>query len=92
MKTIEGELLSAMKKHDWIPEEWYLLPQRGLFQRAARTDKGVSAARQCVSVKIPNEVDVAALNKDLPEDIKLFAVKRVTKGFNSKDTCGNLNF
>lgn len=87
MKTIEEELLLAMKKHEWIPDDWYEAPQRALFQRAARTDKGVSAGRQCVSVKIPNEVDVAALNKDLPEDIKLFAVKRVTKGFNSKDQC-----
>lgn len=87
MKTIEEELLLAMKKHDWIPQEWYEAPQRAGFQRAARTDKGVSAARQCVSVKIPNDVDVAALDKDLPDDIRLFAVKRVTKGFNSKDQC-----
>lgn len=87
MKTIEEELLLAMKKHEWIPDDWYDAPQRAGFQRAARTDKGVSAARQCVSVKIPNEVDVAAFNKDLPEDIRLFAVKRVTKGFNSKDQC-----
>lgn len=87
MKTIEEELLRAMKNHKWIQDEWYDAPQQGNFQRAARTDKGVSAARQCVSVKLPNEVDVEALNKDLPEDIKIFAVKRVTKGFNSKDQC-----
>lgn len=27
------------------------------------------------------------MNKDLPEDIKVFAYRRVTKGFNSKTTC-----
>lgn len=32
-------------------------------------------------------VDIDALNKDLPDDIKVFAVKKVTKGFNSKSTC-----
>lgn len=87
MKTIEEEILSAMKKNQWISEDGYNAPQQAGFQRAARTDKGVSAARQCVSVKIPNEVDVAAMNNDLPDDIRIFAVKRVTKGFNSKDQC-----
>lgn len=28
-----------------------------------------------------------ALNQDLPEDIRLFALERVTKSFNSKDRC-----
>lgn len=32
-------------------------------------------------------IDIDALNKDLPEQIRVFAVKRVTKGFNSKDKC-----
>lgn len=27
------------------------------------------------------------LNNDLPEQIKLFCVRRVTKGFNSKEQC-----
>jgi tRNA pseudouridine38-40 synthase len=34
-----------------------------------------------------DEVSIEALNADLPADIKVFAVKRVTKGFNSKTTC-----
>lgn len=87
MRTIEEELLSAMKAESWISEEGYTAPQQAGYQRAARTDKGVSAARQCVSVKIPNDVDVVALNSILPADIRVFAVKRVTKGFNSKDQC-----
>lgn len=28
-----------------------------------------------------------ALNADLPDDIRLFGIERVTKGFNSKDQC-----
>lgn len=86
-KTIEEELLVTMLKHGWISEEAYNQPQQIQFQRAARTDKGVSAATQVVSIKLPETLDIDALNKDLPEQIKVFAVKRVTKGFNSKSNC-----
>lgn len=86
-KTIEEELLVAMRKHDWISEEAFNQPQQIQFQRAARTDKGVSAATQVVSIKLPETLDIDALNKDLPEQIRVFAVKRVTKGFNSKSNC-----
>lgn len=52
MKTIEEDLLTAMLKHDWITEEVFNQPQLIQFQRAARTDKGVSAAQQIVSLKL----------------------------------------
>lgn len=50
--TIEEELLKAMLKEKWINEVSFEQPQNALFQRAARTDKGVSACRQIVSLKI----------------------------------------
>lgn len=50
--TIEEELLAAMKKCEWITPESYEQPQWIGFQRAARTDKGVSAMTQCVSLKL----------------------------------------
>jgi tRNA pseudouridine38-40 synthase len=50
--TIEDELLKAMVKVKWVTPESYEQPQVALFQRAARTDKGVSACRQVVSLKI----------------------------------------
>lgn len=50
--TIEEELLMAMKKCEWITPESYDQPQWIGFQRAARTDKGVSAMTQCVSLKL----------------------------------------
>ena len=90
--TIEEELLKAMLEKEWITEEGYKIPQQIFFQRSARTDKGVSAARQVVSLKLPEETDIAALNASLPEDIKVFAVKRVTKGFNSKTTCDSRSY
>ncbi|XP_059613533.1 pseudouridylate synthase 1 homolog [Phlebotomus argentipes] len=87
VKTVEEELLAAMLKHKWITDEAYNMPQSISFQRAARTDKGVSAIRQLVSLKLPLELNVAALNEDLPKEIRVFAVKVVTQGFNSKNDC-----
>lgn len=34
-----------------------------------------------------DDVDLCAINKDLPNEIKIFGYKRVTKGFNSKEKC-----
>jgi tRNA pseudouridine38-40 synthase len=50
--TIEEELLAAMLKNKWINETGFATPQQLQFQRAARTDKGVSACRQVVSLKL----------------------------------------
>ncbi|KAL5273675.1 PUS1 family protein [Megaselia abdita] len=86
-KTIEEDLFVAMFKNKWITEESFNQAQYANFQRAARTDKGVSASRQICSMKLPDEVDVETLNKDLPDQIKVFCVRRVTKGFNSKEQC-----
>lgn len=52
VNTIEDELLTAMLKNKLIPEDAHQQPQYVHFQRAARTDKGVSAARQCISLKL----------------------------------------
>lgn len=52
VNTIEEELLKAMFKNKLIVEEAFNQPQFIHFQRAARTDKGVSAARQCISLKL----------------------------------------
>lgn len=52
VNTIEEVLLTAMFKNKWIIEEGFKQPQMVHFQRSARTDKGVSAARQCISLKL----------------------------------------
>lgn len=36
---------------------------------------------------LAEELNVEALNSDLPIEVKVFGVKRVTKGFNAKDQC-----
>lgn len=86
-KTIEEDLFTALLKNNYINQENFAQVQTMQFQRAARTDKGVSAARQVVSMKLPENIEVDKINEHLPEVIRLFGVKRVTKGFNSKVQC-----
>ncbi|XP_004925769.2 pseudouridylate synthase 1 homolog isoform X2 [Bombyx mori] len=87
VQTIEEELLKALLDAKYITQEDFENAQNAQFQRSSRTDKGVSAAEQVVSLKLPLEVNVEEINKRLPETIKVFAVKRVTNRFNSKSKC-----
>ena len=59
------------------------------FQRAARTDKGVSAVKQIVSLNLANDVKefLPKINEILPSHIRLFSAKRATKFFDSKNFC-----
>jgi tRNA U38,U39,U40 pseudouridine synthase TruA len=54
MPTIEGHLLSALRLYGIIDEEEEKNPFSFFFQRAARTDRAVSAVRQ-VSFLVENE-------------------------------------
>lgn len=47
----------------------------------------VSAARQVVSLKLPENLNLNKINAELPDEIQVFSYKRVTKGFNSKSQC-----
>jgi tRNA pseudouridine38-40 synthase len=66
------------------------------WQRSGRTDKGVSAIAQIVSLKmslpaVEAGVDaeiamVEELNQHLPDDIRVFDVVRTTNSFDAKNT------
>ena len=61
MPTIEEELMKALAKSHVIPPDFDY--GRLHFQRCSRTDKGVSAARQIVSLKIsPSRLTVRCIN------------------------------
>ncbi|KAI1303047.1 tRNA pseudouridine synthase A [Halotydeus destructor] len=87
--TIEEDLLIALKKKELIDENEYSKPQIIHLQRAARTDKGVSAARQILSVRLPRDFPerIAEVNKELPEKIRIIAAKKTTKYFDCKNYC-----
>ncbi|XP_015221503.1 pseudouridylate synthase 1 homolog isoform X2 [Lepisosteus oculatus] len=87
-KTIEDELVTALVKSGCIPENHGTDMKKMSFQRCARTDKGVSAAGQVVSLKLWLIDDILEkINRHLPSQIKVLGLKRVTGGFNSKNKC-----
>ncbi|XP_023943417.2 pseudouridylate synthase 1 homolog isoform X2 [Bicyclus anynana] len=85
--TIEEDLLKALHDAKYLSPEDFANQQGAQFQRSSRTDKGVSAARQVVSLKLPLEVNIDEINSRLPPCIKVFGIKRATNKFNSKSKC-----
>lgn len=81
--------MSALKETGLITEENYTRPQSMYFQRAARTDKSVSAIKQIISLKILESIrdKIDDVNKCLPLDIRLMGCKRVTQSFDAKNYC-----
>jgi tRNA pseudouridine38-40 synthase len=58
------------------------------FQRAARTDKGVSAAANLLSLKMEMHEDtLAKLNSLLPKQIRVFGYNKTTQSFDAKNNC-----
>ncbi|XP_068191200.1 pseudouridylate synthase 1 homolog [Antennarius striatus] len=87
-RTIEDDLVTALIKSGCIPEEHGTDMRKMSFQRCARTDKGVSAAGQVVSLKLRLIEDILEkINEHLPPQIQVLGLKRVTQGFNSKNNC-----
>jgi len=91
--TIEGELMQAMLKAELVNEEDTRKLQLLHFQRAARTDKGVSAVRQVVNCKLPIKPEeeeskyIELINTFLPDRIRVMDIRRVVRSFNSKNFC-----
>ncbi|XP_041370240.1 tRNA pseudouridine synthase A-like [Gigantopelta aegis] len=92
--TIEEELIQALLKAELIPQEHADTPHKMSFQRASRTDKGVSAAGNVISLKmllnkdnVPEEI-----NKHLPPQIRVFAYTRGTRGFDGQHHCSHRTY
>uniref|UniRef100_UPI0037E8ABE4 pseudouridylate synthase 1 homolog isoform X1 n=2 Tax=Semicossyphus pulcher TaxID=241346 RepID=UPI0037E8ABE4 len=87
-RTIEDDLVTALIKSGCIPENHGEEMKKMSFQRCARTDKGVSAAGQVVSLKLRLIDDIIEkINEHLPKQIRVLGLQRVTQGFNSKNNC-----
>lgn len=92
--TIEQVLLTAFHRAGLISEANKNSLSKIGWMRAARTDKGVSAAGQCISAKLECEVDnatdttlVDSINNHLPRDIQVYGMLKVTSGFNARGDC-----
>jgi len=94
LRTIEGDFYQALENAGLITAENAkdLKTQTG-FQRASRTDKGVSAAGNVFSLKMKHPDDaVQRLNRCLPPQIKVLGIIKVTKGFDSKNSVNSRTY
>jgi tRNA pseudouridine(38-40) synthase len=75
--TVESKLFDAMLKTGLITPELAKKPIDFHFQRAARTDRAVSAVRQCCSMWLEMDKDAnidvlpARINAEMPDDIRV---------------------
>jgi len=98
LPTVEGELRRALEAARVVSASNAVDLGKMGWSRAARTDKGVSAARQIVAVKLemePNDNEQAAidrLNAALPPKIRVFDAVRVTKNFDAKRACDRRHY
>ncbi|ORZ37438.1 pseudouridine synthase [Catenaria anguillulae PL171] len=87
-KTIEGELFAALVQAKCVSEDNAEDIKKIGFQRACRTDKGVHAVGNLVSCKLVVdhlEDPVAAINDQLPPQIRVWDIVRVINSFDSKN-------
>ncbi|CAN6661023.1 tRNA pseudouridine synthase 1 [Trichomonascus vanleenenianus] len=91
MKTIEGDLFAAFVKAGAISKDNADDPKKSSFMRAARTDKGVHAAGNVVSLKLiiedPNIV--TKINDNLPETVRVWGISRTNKSFECRKMCSS---
>ncbi|XP_075063999.1 pseudouridylate synthase 1 homolog [Mixophyes fleayi] len=89
LPTIEGELISALVQAQCIPETYSSDLQLLQFQRCARTDKGVSALAQVVSLNLFETCTnpMEKINSYLPPEIRVLGIKRVPKRFICNKMC-----
>ncbi|GAB4822384.1 hypothetical protein N2152v2_009430 [Parachlorella kessleri] len=90
VKTIEEDLFKAIHAAGGISDS--NADEQGFIKihwmRAARTDKGVSAVGQVVSLKVvPSEGLVERINQHLPPQIRVFGFARATNGFDARKHC-----
>lgn len=96
VKTIESKLFEALVAAGAISRANSVDPKKVDLQRAARTDRGVSAAGNVVSLKMITAVpgcenDPKALtqkiNEHLPSEIRLWGFTRTLSSFNARMSC-----
>jgi len=88
VRTVEIELEKAMTAAGVISPENAGSFMKVTWTSCARTDKGVSASGNVVSLKalmVPDMVD--AINKHTPDDLKVFECNSAQKSFSAKNKC-----
>jgi tRNA pseudouridine38-40 synthase len=88
-KTIEGDLFAAFVAAGAISKANADDPKKSSFSRCARTDKGVHAAGNLISIKLIIEDPdiVQKINEALPPQIRIWGIERTTGSFNCYQAC-----
>ncbi|KAJ3487379.1 hypothetical protein NLG97_g6426 [Lecanicillium saksenae] len=87
--TIERDLFQAFIKAGAISKANADDPRKSSLARCARTDKGVHAAGNVISLKliIEDEDIVDKINEALPEQIRIWGIQRTNNSFNCYQYC-----
>ncbi|KAF4469212.1 tRNA pseudouridine38-40 synthase [Fusarium albosuccineum] len=88
-KTIEADLFKAFVAASAISKANADDPKKSSLVRCARTDKGVHAAGNVISLKLIIEDDdiVEKINAELPEQIRIWGIQRTNNAFSCYQTC-----
>ncbi|KAM0436639.1 hypothetical protein ACHAPT_002348 [Fusarium lateritium] len=88
-KTIEADLFKAFVAASAISKANADDPKKSSLVRCARTDKGVHAAGNVISLKliIEDENIVDKINAELPEQIRIWGIQRTNNAFSCYQTC-----
>lgn len=89
--TIEATLFKAFADAGAISQDNAKDIKKNGFMRAARTDKGVHAGGNLISLKLiiedPNILE--KINDNLPEGIRVWDINRVNKAFDCRKMCSS---
>ncbi|KAI1103749.1 pseudouridine synthase [Jackrogersella minutella] len=88
-KTIEGDLFAALVAANSISKANADDLRKSSFVRCARTDKGVHAAGNMISLKliIQDPDTVKKINDNLPPQIRVWGIQRTNNAFSCYQAC-----
>lgn len=88
-KTIEGDLFGAFVAAGAISKANASDPKKSSLVRCARTDKGVHAAGNVISLKLIIEEDdiIDKINAHLSDQIRVWSIQRTTGSFSCYQAC-----
>lgn len=88
-KTIEGDIFAAFVAAGAISKANADDPKKSSLVRCARTDKGVHAAGNVLSLKliVEDEDIVDKINQHLPDQIRIWGIQRTSNGFSCYQAC-----
>ncbi|EPQ56520.1 pseudouridine synthase [Gloeophyllum trabeum ATCC 11539] len=97
VRTIEGVLFDALVKAGAVSQDNADDPVKVNLGRAARTDAGVHAAGNVVSMKLITEVPGVSdlkgrINELLPPEIRLWSILRVQNSFSARTFCDSRKY